>query len=403
MEFNGDRPSIIHLDINSCFATIEQQANPYLRDKPVAVVAYLTDYGTILAASVTAKKMGIKTGMRISDAKKICSTTIFLLPDPNKYRYVHRQIRKILNKYSPEVVPKSIDEFVLKIVNGEPCLAGRQAWTVSRQIKHKIKEKVGEYITVSIGISTNRYLAKIASNLKKPDGLVEINKDNFLEVFSKMKLTDLTGIKERNALRLKRVGVNTVLDFYNSPIWKLKIAFGGIGGLYWYTRLHGYEVDNFKSIRRTYGNSYAPPKHLASQKLEIISKLCQKTGFRLRRDGMGAYGVHLSILFRDGFYWHKSVKTKNLIFENKDIYREILELFKICPLNNLPRIIAINVFNLVSLKDLQLNFFEDEIEKFNLATSIDSINKKYGDFTIYYSRMIRDSKAVQDRISFGQL
>lgn len=396
MEFNGSKPSIMCLDVNSCFATIEQQANPFLRDKPVCVCAYTTPSGTVLAASVTAKKMGIKTGMRVWEAKKICSSTIFLLPDPPKYRFVHKQILKILKKYSPNVVPKSIDEFIFNIVNSEP-------WTVAKQIKKDIKNFVGEYITVSIGISTNRYLAKIASDRVKPDGLVEINKNNFLEIFSKMKLTDLKGIKTANALRLKKVGISSVIDFYEASIWKLKISFGGIGGLYWHTRLHGYEVDNFKSTRKTYGNSYAPPPNLAHQKLEILNKLCQKTGARLRHAGLGAGGVHLSILFRRQGYWHKSMKTKNVIFEDNDIYKEILKLLEFCPITDLPRILAINVFNLSSLKNLQLNIFSSELEKYNLATAIDFVNKKFGDFTIHYAKMSSDPTVVQDRISFGQL
>ena len=276
MEFNRNLSNIIPLDINSCFATIEQQANPLLRDRPVVVAAYTTPSGCILAASVTAKKLGIKTGMRIMDAKRIYPEVVTLLPDPPKYRFVHKKILRILKRYSDEVRPKSIDEFVFKISNGLDPVA------ISKEIKEKIKKEVGEYITVSIGISTNRYLAKVASNLQKPDGLSEINSSNFLEIFSRLKLTDLTGIKKGNSIRLKRYGIKTVVEFYNSPIWKLKLVFGGIGGFYWHQRLHGYEVDNFKSKRGMIGNSYAPPPNMANNFFPIVSKLCEKTGFRLR-------------------------------------------------------------------------------------------------------------------------
>lgn len=394
MLFNPNKPKIICLDINSCFATIEQQANPLIRNMPVVVAAYTTDYGCILAASVTAKKLGIKTGMRVIDAKKIDPKVVVLPPDPHKYRFIHKKILKVLKGYSPRVAPKSIDEFVLEIVLNDP-------WKASLEIKERIKKEIGEYITVSIGISTNRYLAKVASNRVKPDGLVEINKDNFQKVFSMMKLTDLTGIKKRNEIRLKRIGVNTVLDFYNCPVWKLKIAFGGIGGLYWYTRLHGYEIDDFRSVRKTYGNSYAPPLKFAHQKLEIISKLCQKTGFRLRKAGLSAQGVHLSILFRNGTFWHKGLKLKRIIFESSDIYKEIVNIFNTCPTDELPRIIAINVFNLTPIDKFQLSFLEDVEKKLNLSSSIDSINKKWGDYTVYYARMSTDPVIVQDRIAFG--
>jgi DNA polymerase-4 len=237
MEFNNAPGTVMHIDFNSCFASIEQQANPLLRGKPIVVAAFATDRGCILAASVEAKRLGIKTGFRVMDGKKICPGLIVLPPDPWKYRNIHLKLRNLLLKYSPEVTPKSIDEFVMEVVNGEP-------WTVARDIKQKIKSDIGEWLTVSIGIATNRYLAKIAAGFHKPDGLDEINKDNFLNVYSKLKLTDLTGIKQRNAARLNSFGIYSVLDFYQAPVWKLKAAFHSIVGLYWHTRLTGYEIDD---------------------------------------------------------------------------------------------------------------------------------------------------------------
>lgn len=397
MEFNGDFPRIIHLDINSCFATIEQQANPNLRGKPIAVAAYTTNSGVILAASIDAKKIGIKTGMRIFEAKQIYPRLIVLLPDPPKYRFIHKAILQILKDYSDKVIPKSIDEFVFTLQRKiTPCDA-------AREIKERIKKEIGEYITVSIGISTNRYLAKIASNLQKPDGLVEINENDFKKIFFKLKLTDLTGIKKGNSARLNLYNIKTVLEFYNAPIWKLKLAFGGIGGLYWHQRLHGYEIDSFKSTRKTYGNSYAPPPNKAHLKLEILSKLCQKTGTRLRNAGLVANGIHLAINYRDGSFWHKSQKTKSTIFESGDIYGEAVNLLNQSTSNELPRIIAVNVFSLQTSKYLQLNIFKDEIKKCLLTYAIDKINNKWGIYTIHPARMTADTTVVQDRISFGQL
>lgn len=388
---------MIHLDINSCFATIEQQANPLLRGKPIVVAAYHSSNGCILAASIEAKKLGIRTGMKVYDGKLIYSKLIVLTPDPPKYRKVHKMLYKLLCDYSEKVVPKSIDEFVFALpLKVEPLKVGKE-------IKERIKQEVGEYITVSIGISSNSYLAKIASNLKKPDGLVEINKNNRLKIFAKLKLTDLTGIKRANEARLRSVGIKTVLDFYNSPVWKLRLAFGGIVGYYWYINLHGFEVNNFGSKRSTFGNSYAPPVNKAHLKLEILSKLCQKTGSRLRNAGYIANGIHLSISYRDGSYWHKSTKTKRAIFESGDIYKEAVNLLNKSASTSLPRILAVNVYNLTSSDNLQLDIFGQEIKKSHLAGVMDLINKKWGSYTIYPARMTNDPTVVQDRISFGQL
>ena len=397
MQFSGQKSDVVHLDINSCFATIEQQANPNLRNKPIVVCAYDSPFSIILASSIDAKRLGIKTGMKLSEGRAIYPKLIHLMPDPPKYRSVHKKIKKILEVYSEKVIPRSIDEYVFKLAE-----IYHNPQKTCQTIKQRIKEEVGEYITVSIGISTNRYLAKIASNLQKPDGLVEINKNNFLKAYSKINLTDLTGIKKGNARRLRLIGVKTVLQFYNSPISRLKIAFGGITGLYWYMRLHGFEIDDFKSKRRTFGNSFAPKKEISHKIHEILTKLCEKTGFRLRSAGFFANGVHLSIHFRNGAYWHKGVKTKEILFESRDIYKEVKRLLSLCPQKDLPRIIAISVFNLSKKSNLQLNFFEDLLKKEKLASSIDEINHKWGNFTIHPARMANMGEIITDRIAFGK-
>lgn len=394
MHFNQNSPRIVHLDINSCFATVEQQANPLLRDKPVVVAAYTTNSGCVLAASVTAKKLGIKTGMRVMDARLIYPKVVVLSPDPPKYRFIHNKIKKILKDYSTRVIPKSIDEFVFETVSLKPQ-------EVSLEIKKRIREEVGEYITVSIGISTNRYLAKVASNLQKPDGLSEINKDNIKEIFSKLKLTDLTGIKKGNSKRLNLFGIKTAIDFFDAPVPKLKLAFGGIGGLYWYLRLHGMEIDDFKSKRGMYGNSFAPPPNKANQTLPILSKLSEKTGLRLRNANLKASGVHLFLQDRDGNSWHMGKKLNRDIFNSSDIYKEMNNLLSISPIKDNLRHVAISTFNLKPKNSLQLEMFSNVLKKDKLTNSLDFINTKYGDYTIYPARMINTKDIVKDRIAFG--
>lgn len=394
MHFNQNSPRIVHLDINSCFATVEQQANPLLRDKPIVVAAYITNSGCVLAASVTAKKLGIKTGMRVMDARLIYPKVVVLTPDPPKYRFVHNKIKKILKDYSTHVIPKSIDEFVFETVSLKPK-------EVSLEIKRRIREEVGEYITVSIGISTNRYLAKVASNLQKPDGLSEINKDNIKEIFSKLKLTDLTGIKKGNSKRLNLFGIKTAMDFLEAPVPKLKLAFGGIGGLYWYLRLHGMEIDDFKSKRGMYGNSFAPPPNKANMTLPILSKLSEKTGLRLRNANLKASGVHLFLQDRDGNSWHMGKKLSRDIFNSNDIYKEMNNLLSISPIKDNLRHVAISTFNLKPKNSLQLEIFSNVLKKDKLTNSLDFINTKYGDYTIYPARMINTKDIVKDRIAFG--
>jgi len=363
LNFNPRPSTILHIDLNSCFATIEQQANPHLRGKPVAVAAYTSSNGCILAPSIEAKKYGVKTGMRVKDGMLLCPNLIILPSDPWKYRNVHLSLRQLLSNYTPDVMPKSIDEFVLDFQrvggirgsenseysdgqiaresefrkSGDPMLgspefsegSGSPLCRVAQEIKQRIKQEVGEWLTVSIGIAPNRFLAKLASGLHKPDGLDEINKGNFLGVYSQLELTDLPYIKMRNAIRLNRMEIFSVVDFYHAPLWKLKAAFESVNGYYWYLRLRGQEIDDVAFGRRSYGNSYALPRPLATPEdlSPILTKLVTKTGARLRHAGYAARGVHVAVGYRDGSFWHKGV-TFEKAFEDYFLLKYLLNLFK---------------------------------------------------------------------------
>lgn len=395
MEFNKASSMVMHIDINSCFASIEQQANPLLRGKPVVVAAFATDKGCILASSIEAKKLGIKTGMRVMDGREIYPKLVVLSPDPWKYRNVHLKLKNIISNYTSNFSPKSIDEFVLNMED-YPVVKTRSMKQIAQEIKNRIKTEIGDWLTVSVGIAPNRYLAKIAAGLNKPDGLDEINSSNFLDIYSHLKLTDLTGIKSRNAARLNSFGIYSVLDFYNAPVWKLKAAFHSITGLYWHCRLTGYEVDDIEYGRHSYGNSVAIGASLS--KIEelspILSRLTEKMSSRVRIAGYKASGVHLVIIYKNGSWWHKGRLTEDIY---KGVFRLLLEANPSSPVLNL----AVSCYGLTKTNSLQLNIFEDVEKRKDLFKSIDKLNKRWGDFTVTRARGMGGAKIVMDRIAFG--
>ena len=399
--FNEKPSTVMHIDLNSCFATIEQQANPHLRGKPVAVAAYTTGSGCIIAPSIEAKRYGIKVGMRVKDGKLIYPGLIVLAPDPWKYRNVHLALRRIISDYTDNFVPKSIDEFVLNL-EGYPSF-DKGMLEVAREIKERIKKEIGEWLTVSVGVAPNRFLAKTAAGLHKPDGLDEINKGNFRQIYSGLTLTDLCGIKIRNAARLNNLGIYSVLDFYKAPYFRLKTAFESILGYYWYLRLRGWEIDDVLFARKSYGNSFALPKPLISieELSPILSKLVNKMGGRFRHAGYKAQGVHLSLAYRDGGYWHKGMTTAKVLFDSRDIYKVALRLLTRCPYRKAVRELAVSVFNLTSETSLQLEFFDDLEKKKRIVGAIDDLNERWGDFVITPARMINTKEVVMDRIAFG--
>ncbi len=223
---NKQLPYTMHIDLNSCFAIIEQQANRLLRGKPVGIAAYDTPRGFVIAASYEAKAKGVKLGVNVEQSRALAPGIIILTPDPPKYREAHKRFKELLLEYTPDVVPKSIDEFVLdmsnseilrkmkneirsisslhplpstnpQLLNAERLLHNQAMLDIGQGIKDNIRERLGEWVTVNVGIGTNRFLAKYAAGFGKPDGMTLIDHENLRSCYENMKLVDLPGINVR--------------------------------------------------------------------------------------------------------------------------------------------------------------------------------------------------------------
>jgi DNA polymerase-4 len=391
----------MHIDLNSCFATVEQQANPHLRGKPVAVAAYNSPGGCILAASVEAKRLGVKVGLRVKDGRSLCPKLVVLPPDPWKYRFVHRQLRQLLKEYTNDLEAKSIDEFALNL-EGYPALR-KGMKKVAAEIKKRLKKQIGDWLTVSIGIAPNRFLAKTASGLHKPDGLDEISHVNFQDIYDGLTLVDLCGIDQRNARRLNRFDIYTVNDFYQASIFTLKAAFHSIVGYYWYARLRGWEVDEVDFGRKSYGQSFALPKPLIGlpELAPILSKLVEKMGCRLRQAGYQAQGIHVGLLYRDWSYWHRSRRLARSVFDSRELYQEAARNLSLCPYQKPVRNLSVSCFSLSCKSETQLDFFQDLERRERLVSAMDQINERWGQFVLTPARLLNTKDVVHDRIAFG--
>lgn len=403
LPINTAKPLIMHIDLNSCFATIEQQANPLLRGKPIAVAAYGTPNACILAPSIEAKRYGIKTGMRVWEGKLLYRNLIIKTPDPAKYRDVHVRFRKIFREYSPDVVPKSIDEAIIDFTSVErlhPDLT-----SVAMEIKEKMKKEIGEWIVASIGISTNRFLAKLAASLHKPDGLDVIDYKNLIDTYSKVKLIDLCGINTRYQARLNINGVFTPLDFLNTPCQKLqKQIFKSVVGRYWYQRLRGWEIDDIEFDTKTIGHQYALkiPTNNEREVSRLLMKLCEKMGRRMRSEGYSARGVHVACAYKDWSYWHKAKISKTNLYTTMELYRKAQLILNSQPEKKLISKLSVNCYDLTRNNVDQLNLFEkDTIKQKKVSQAMDAINDRYGEFTVTSAIMMGMDKVILDRIAFG--
>lgn len=413
--FNPAPPTVMHVDLNSCFASIEQQANPRLRGRPVVVAAYTTAGGCVLAASREAKLLHIETGMRVGEARALCPSAAVLSPDPWKYRYVNRKLLAILRRYTQDVEIKSIDEMVMDFRHApEFAMPNAECRMINEKvtagmirnatdIKQRIRNEIGQWLTVSVGIAPNRYLAKIGAGLRKPDGLDVIEAANIESVLSGMKLEKLTGIKNGYGGRLRRYGIDSAVGFYRAPIKLLKTAFRSVIGYHWWLRFHGWEADDRDFGRRSYGQSYALYTPYAPSDVRLKQILCQlteKMARRMRRDGYQAAGIHVSCLFSDYSYWHKSRKLTHALYAGGDLYEEALTIVACAP-DRPVRILAVSCHYLSDTHYEQGELFADNTRKRALVSAIDAIQDRWGEFTIHPGRMMNMEHKVLDRIAFG--
>lgn len=396
----------MHIDLNSCFSTIEQQANPLIRDKPVAVAAYDKPSGIILAASYTAKKLGIALGTPVRDGRRICPGLIVLMPDAPKYREAHQRFREILLRYTSNVTPKSIDEFVVDFTGSEALRQGENLTDIGYHIKEDIKNYLGDYVTVNVGIGPNRFLAKVAAELHKPDGLDEIAHENLLDVYAGLALQDLPGINRRFEARLRAAGISTPLEFVAADAKFLKnFVFYSKIAYDWHRRLRGWEADDRTFTRKSIGHQYALEYKTADREeiSRLLMKLSEKVGRRLRAKNLTGGGVHLALRYTNGTFWHQGQKSYHRTYSTKDIFYAAKSLVDHIIFADNVSLISVTVFNLRSINPEQLGLFEEKThQQKRLSYAADAVNDRYGDFTIVPASMANMQQTILDRVAFGQ-
>lgn len=407
LPINRNKAYSMHVDLNSAYATIEQQANPLLRGKPVVVAAYATPSGAIVASSIEAKRLGIKTMMNVREARLIYKDVIVRTPDPDKYFDFHMRMRKILNNFTPDFHPGSIDEFYLNFESVDhirPDLV-----KVGHEIKARARRDIGEWISLNIGISTNRFLAKLAGSLHKPDGLDSITYENLLDIYSRVSLVDLHGINVRYQARLNAHGIFNPLDFLNADCDFLqKQVFKSIVGRHWYERLRGYEVDDVEFATKSIGQQYALPRETNDTReiSRIIMKLCEKMGRRLRAKRQSAYGIHVSLVYKDWTSWHRQYKFNSEMVTTLELYANSLFVFNMRPEKKPVYKMSVSCYFLQdSARSMDTLFeFNDKKEKLRkVGSAMDEVNDRYGEFVITPALMMGMENQVIKRVPFGNV
>lgn len=419
--YNSEIPLVMHIDLNSCFATVEQQARVRLRGRPVAIVNRRTEHTMIVTASYEAKAMGVQLGMKLKDAKKICPGLIGVESDPAKYRYVYHKMLEIMSDYSAHVRMKSIDEGVIDFHQATTAMKARGLEGIGMEIKQRLRDEVGVAMRCNVGIAPNRFLAKTAASLHKPDGLDIITAENLRQTYATLKLTDLTGIAHRNEARLNAVGIQTPLQFLDTDARILRtMVFKSVNGTQWHQRLRGWEVDNIDHDLKTAGRQFVLDGYNMpfEQILKRLHHLCEATGKKIRSQGKVARGIMVWVTThkepggrteqeRGGWetrngarYWHARHMANAPFFSDQAIYEQAKQLFMKAP--PLIRTIGVTVYELSDDNDPQLSLFGDEVARERCITeAVDEINDRYGKHVIHSADTLGTGHSVQEKIPFG--
>lgn len=291
----------LYIDFNSYFASVEQQLQPHLRGRPVAVVPVETESTCAIAASYEAKAFGVATGTPIWEAKKLCPDLVCVLARHELYvEFHHRAIREI-ERHIPVAAVCSIDEMASSLLRNEASPAA--ARRIGQSIKAGINATLGKWMRCSIGIAPNRYLAKVACDLQKPDGLTILMPDDIApRLATELMLTDLPGIGRNMERRLRLQGIHTIADILALDRRSMRSVWGSIWGERMWYLLRGYDLPEPETHKRSIGHSHvlAPALRPPDLAIDVARRLTLKAASRLRRGGYTARVFHFSIRLEDG-------------------------------------------------------------------------------------------------------
>lgn len=273
----------LFLDLNSYFASVEQQMHPELRGKPVAVVPMMSDWTCVIAASYQAKKFGIKTGTQVREAKQKCPGLILVSTSHNHYVEFHNRIIAEVDRHVPVHTVASIDEMACQLTGR--WREAEQALQLAHNIKAGIAKNIGECLTSSIGLSSNRFLAKVATDMQKPDGLVCLHPDDLPGAMMALAPRDLPGIGPSMERRLAAAGITTFAALWHCAPKQLRGLWGSVEGeRFWYA-LRGVEIEAEETQRRSVSHSHvlAPAQRPLQLAEPVARRLLLKAAGRLRR------------------------------------------------------------------------------------------------------------------------
>jgi DNA polymerase-4 len=412
----------LFLDLNSYFASVEQELRPELRDRPMAVVPLLADTTCCIAASYEAKHFGVRTGTQVGEAKRLCPGIVLVEARHEVYVDYHHRVVEAVESCLPVTSVMSIDEMACRLLGREqPLLAALQ---LAREVKAAVR-RVGTTLRCSVGLATNRYLSKVASDMEKPDGLVALTPDVLHDALAALTPRDLPGVGARMEKRLLTAGIQTMEQLLALDREQLSAAWGGVGGEKLWHWLRGKdfgdaELEHQKSI----GHSHvlSPELRTPEGAYAVANKLLHKAAMRLRKARLWAPHMTLTIRFAVGSAAASSRHSSGIhqkpwvqgvplleCQDNQTLLEGLQALWNQSPAGGTqqkPFFVGVSLDNLVPDHLHTLSLFsglEEEGKRTRLSTTMDQLNYKYGTHTLCFASMLLAGAAAPTRIAFSSI
>lgn len=405
----AQKPELVHwlfLDLNSYFASVEQELRPELRGKPVVVAPVMAETTCCIAASYEAKAFGIRTGTGVKEAKQLCPEVKVVEGRQNLYVDFHHRIVKAVELCIPIEKPaRSIDEVACKLMGRERQIGN--AIVIAQQLKQSIREHVGSTLRCSIGLAPNEFLAKIASDMRKPDGLTVIAPSQIPQMLFPLKLRDIPGIGHNMNLRFQRQGVFTMEQLWRLDPAQMRSLWGSVVGERFWHWLRGEDSDKeTAAFQKSVGHQHVLPPEMRNheQACAVMQKLLHKAAVRLRRLQMWAGGLSLYVSFshrRERKIWECHTR----IMECQDtitLLETFHKLWRDCPPGK-PTLVGVCLYDLVPHHLHTPSIFAEENKRTRLARTVDCINTKYGTNSLYLGGIHNVLDSAPTRIAFSSI
>lgn len=392
------------LDLNSFFASCEQQANPALRGKPVGVVPMMgVDSTCLLAASKEAKQLGLKTGTSVKEAKQICRDIVLIKASHTKYVDYHHKVLTAIEKHIPIDQVLSIDEMACKLTGSQRDLAN--ALQLARNIKQTMKEDIGEYLTCSVGLAPSRLVAKIASDMQKPDGLIALLPQDLPQALYSLDLQAIPGVGYNMLRRLHEAGIKTMKELCNADPRYVRRIWGGVTGARTLAQLQGQDVPPIPTQKSVLGHQHVlePEFRNHASAYEVLHYLLAKVTERLRskRYNCTHLSVHVKFMHHVG-HWSNTASfhaTSDTLF----LLSQLKRLWDDYPATHAPLRVGVTLHGLSSDGEEKADLFaKDHAPK--LFEAVDKVNMLFGRHTVTFglNNYLKD-KIGGDKIAFARV